>query len=56
MPPESTAQPNPADATPPGTPSDPAGTTENSSAEPTMTFQERIEMERRRKDQEPSLF
>jgi len=54
-PPESTAQAMPEDLTPPGTPSDDSGTPQDLSIKPEMTLQERIAMERRRKERDPSL-
>ena len=55
LPPESTAQAIPEDLTPPGIPSDHPATTQDSSTKPKMTFQERIAMQRRWKEREPSL-
>jgi N12 class adenine-specific DNA methylase len=54
-PPESMAQTIPENVAPPGNSSDHAGTTQDSSTKPKMTFQERIAMERRRQEREPSL-
>jgi hypothetical protein len=56
LPPESTARAIPENLTPPETPSDHTGTTQDSSNQPQMTFQERIAMERRRTEPETSLF
>jgi hypothetical protein len=55
LPPDTTAQAVPENITPPETPSDHVGTTQDSPTKPTITFQERIVMQRRRADRGPSL-